>query len=130
MINIQIPYYRKEVTIMRTCHNCGATVDNNASYCLSCGSAVISQPAAQTPVKESISVGGWIGRSLIPCIPLVGSIIYLVMLFIWSGDKTKEDTFRNWAKAQLIIMLIAVILTVIVTVLFGATIFTLVESYY
>ena len=113
---------------MRTCPNCGAAIDNNASYCVTCGSAVITQPAA--PVKEPISVGGWIGRSLIPCIPLVGSIIYLIMLFIWSGDKTKEDTFRNWAKAQLVIMLIVVILTVIVTVLFGATIFALVESYY
>ena len=63
--------------------------------------------------KEAISVGGWIGRTLIPMIPLVGSIVYLIMLFVWSGDKKKEDTFRNWAKAQLIVMAIVIVLTVI-----------------
>jgi hypothetical protein len=44
-------------------------------------------------------VGGWIGCSLIPLIPLVGGIVYLIMLFIWSDDTTKEESFRNWAKA-------------------------------
>ncbi|MBR2846922.1 MAG: zinc ribbon domain-containing protein [Clostridia bacterium] len=56
--------------------------------------------------KQPVSIGGWIGRSLIPCIPFVGAIVYLIMLFIWSGDKTKEETFNNWAKAQLWVMLI------------------------
>lgn len=56
--------------------------------------------------KQPISVMGWIGRSLISCIPFVGGIIYLVMLFIWAGDKTKEESFNNWAKAQLILMAI------------------------
>ena len=72
--------------------------------------------------KEAISVGGWIGRTLIPCIPLVGGIIYLIMLFVWSGDKKKEDTFRNWAKAQLIVMAIVVVLTIVFTVVFGVAI--------
>jgi hypothetical protein len=70
--------------------------------------------------KEAISVGGWIGRTLIPCIPLVGGIIYLIMLFVWSGDKKKEDTFRNWAKAQLIVMAIVIVLTVIGVAVFGS----------
>ena len=70
--------------------------------------------------KQPVSIGGWIGRSLIPLIPIVGSIVYLIMLFIWAGDKTKEETFNNWAKAQLWVMLIVVGL-VLFLLLTGAT---------
>ena len=71
--------------------------------------------------KQPISIGGWIGRSLISCIPLVGPLVYLIMLFVWAGDTTKEDSFRNWAKAQLIIMGIVVGLSLLV-MLFAAII--------
>lgn len=104
---------------MKACHNCGATLEGNSPFCPNCGAQAAQNPPAQA--KESISVGGWIGRQLIPCIPLVGSIVYLIMLFIWSGDKKKEDTFRNWAKAQLIIMAVVIVLTALFAVLFGAT---------
>lgn len=73
----------------------------------------------QQPTEQPVSVGGWIGRSLIPCIPGVGAIIYLIMLFVWMGDKTKEETFRNWAKAQLIVTGIVFALA-IVLVIFSA----------
>ena len=43
------------------------------------------------------------------------------MLFVWAGDTTKEDSFRNWAKAQLIIMGIVVGLSLLV-MLFAAII--------
>lgn len=86
-------------------------------------------PAAPQPApKMPISVGGWIGRSLIPCIPLVGPIVYLIMLFIWSGDQTKEDTFRNWAKAQLIVMAIVIVVTIILSVVFGVAFAELANS--
>lgn len=110
---------QKEVRTMKACHNCGATLEENSPFCPNCGAQAAQNLPAQA--KESISVGGWIGRQLIPCIPLVGSIVYLIMLFIWSGDKKKEDTFRNWAKAQLIIMAVVIVLTVLFAVLFGAT---------
>lgn len=67
--------------------------------------------------KEPISVGGWILRSLIPCIPFVGSLIYFIMLFVWAGDSSKEESFCNWAKAQLWIMLIFVLLVVFLLVM-------------
>ena len=108
---------------MNVCHNCNAALEEGAAFCPNCGSDVVqSQPVRRRrPAKEAISVGGWIGRSLIPCIPLVGGIVYLIMLFIWSGDRKKEDTFRNWAKAQLILMAVAIVLTVLMVILFGAT---------
>ena len=104
---------------MKVCNSCNATLDDNYSFCPNCGaSAPVSYPAYPWNTnKEPISVGGWIGRSLIPMIPLVGGIVYLVMLFIWSGDVRKEDTFRNWAKAQLIVMAVILVLTIIGVVL-------------
>lgn len=109
---------------MKTCPNCSASVNDNASFCPSCGANV---PAARAPQKEPVSIGGWIGRTLIPCIPLVGGIVYLIMLFIWSGDQKKEDTFRNWAKAQLIVLGIVLALTIVIAVVFGASIVSMLE---
>ena len=47
-------------------------------------------------------------------------IVYLIMLFIWSGDTAKEETFRNWAKAQLIVTAITLVMGIILAVVFGA----------
>ena len=89
----------------------------------------VTQPVvADEPKKESVSIGGWIGRFLIPYIPVVGGIIYLIMLFVWSGNAKKEDSFRNWAKAQLIVLAIAIVLSIILAVVFGAAIGSLVEN--
>ena len=108
---------------MKICNNCSATLEDHVAFCPNCGNNLTNPVYPQDSSKESISVGGWIGRSLIPCIPLVGSIVYLIMLFIWSGDQTKEDTFRNWAKAQLIVMAIVLVL-VIIGVILCVTVFS------
>jgi len=108
---------------MKVCNNCGASLNDNAAFCTNCGSTV---PAASYPpaapqmfAKQPISVGGWIGRSLIPFIPIVGGLVYLIMLFVWSGDTAKEDTFRNWAKAQLIVTAIVLVLSILLGVVLG-----------
>ena len=82
------------------------------------------------PAEQPVSVGGWIGRSLIPCIPGVGAIIYLIMLFVWVGDKTKEETFRNWAKAQLIVMGIVFGLLILLIIFSAALGMSIAESMY
>jgi hypothetical protein len=104
---------------MKVCNTCNTAIEDNCSFCPNCGASTpANHPAYLWNIqKEPISVGGWIGRSLIPMIPLVGGIVYLVMLFIWSGDVRKEDTFRNWAKAQLIVMAVVFVLTIIGVVL-------------
>ena len=117
---------------MKVCNNCGTTLNDNVGFCPNCGNnvpagyPVYNQPVA--PAAQPVSGGGWIGRSLIPMIPLVGGIVYLIMLFIWSGDSTKEETFRNWAKAQLIVMAIAVVFSIIITIVFGVAIADMVGS--
>ena len=115
---------------MKVCSICNTTVNDEASFCSNCGTHLPAGYSTYQPriSKDPISVGGWIGRSLIPCIPLVGGLVYLIMLFIWSGNKTKEDTFRNWAKAQLIIMAVVLVLTIIAVVL-GVTVFSDVLEY-
>ena len=118
---------------MKICPNCGTSLNDTATFCHGCGANVPGgayAPAAQVPNKEPVSVGGWIGRSLIPCIPLVGGIVYLIMLFIWSGDSKKEDSFRNWAKAQLIVLAIVVVLVIVIAVVFGASIASMMEYMY
>ena len=108
---------------MKRCGTCGAIINDNVTFCTNCGANQAYTPVIyQQPAKESVSVGGWIGRSLIPLIPVVGGIVYLIMLFIWSGDTNKEDTFRNWAKAQLIVTLVVVILSIILIAIFGLSI--------
>ena len=110
---------------MKVCNTCNTAIDDSCAFCPNCGASTpANHPAYLWNIqKEPISVGGWIGRSLIPMIPLVGGIVYLVMLFIWSGDVRKEDTFRNWAKAQLIVMAVVLVLTIIGVVL-GVTVFS------
>ena len=113
---------------MKNCTKCGAAINDNVSFCTYCGANQAYTPVSyQQSSKEPVSVGGWIGRSLIPLIPLVGGIVYLVMLFIWSGYTKKEDSFRNWAKAQLIVLLITVVLSIILIAAFGSAFIDLVN---
>ena len=134
------------------CINCGAAVnDSPAAPATEAPAAAPQQPTytapqqnygyqppqqpygyypPQQPAEQPVSVGGWIGRSLIPCIPGVGAIIYLIMLFVWMGDKTKEETFRNWAKAQLIVMGIAVGLVILLVIFSAALGMSIAESMY
>lgn len=120
---------------MKVCQACHASYDDSLALCPYCGTIPqANYPAypAYTPqeTKEPVSIGGWIGRSLIPYIPFVGGIIYLIMLFIWTGDTKKEDTFRNWAKAQLIVMAVVIVLTIIIVVAFGSVFTDLLNAMY
>ena len=119
-----------EVKKMKVCNNCRTSVADNAPYCPNCGASFPNvrqnaYPAYQQPMggmpKAPVTVGGWIGRSLIPMIPIVGWLVYIIMLFIWTGDSTKEDTFRNWAKAQLIVMGVTIVVVVLFYVILGAS---------
>ena len=67
-----------------------------------------------------MSIGGWIGRSfglgVLACVPFVGWIACIVVLIMWSRDMSKDQTFRNWAKAQLVVyaVLFAIMLLIII----------------
>ena len=110
---------------MKVCNICNTCVNDEASFCSNCGTYLTDGSCTYRSriSKDPVSVWGWIGRTLIPWIPVLGGIIYLIMLFIWSGDQNKEDTFRNWAKAQLIMMAIVLVLAIIGVIL-GVTVFS------
>ena len=79
--------------------------------------------------QAPVSTGKWVGIQFIKWIPLVGGIVYLVMLFIWAfGSDPKDETFRNWAKAELIMTAILVVIWVIMAVSFGALVMNIINN--
>ena len=100
---------------MKNCTKCGKVLEDGAVICPECGTFFASGDAPKLEVVKPI---GYIGRKLINLIPFVGPIVYFIMLCIWGADKTKDESFRNWAKAQLWWMLITIgILAVLYIVL-------------
>lgn len=70
----------------------------------------------ETINSERISVGDWLITMIITFIPLVG----IIMLFVWAFSSNTNPSKSNWAKATLIIMAIAIVLTIIFMAIFGA----------
>jgi hypothetical protein len=79
-------------------------------------SATMTAPAEATaPV---MSVKDWLITSLIMIIPLVN----IVMLFVWAfGDGTNPNK-ANWAKAALLMSVIAVVFYILIFAVVGAAI--------
>ena len=104
------------------CKKCGGKVESYASHCPFCGEAMSGNDVTATYTKASAegegagrSIGKWILTYILVGIPVVGFILMLVWAF---GDKTKADpTFRNWARANLVLVLIAVIASVLMVAL-------------
>ena len=130
------------------CEKCGKELQEGAKFCEGCGAPTQNAPAeVKAPVQEevkpapvekeaapapqvinnfyqeekrdAVGVAGWIFRPLLALIPIAGPIVYLIMLFVWAGDKSKEKSFNNWAKAQLILLLIFVGIAVVVGIIVG-----------
>ena len=103
------------------CKKCGGKIESYASHCPFCGEALAQNSVQATytssnssaPVEHK-SIGQWIGVAIVTSIPLLGFILLLIWAF---GDGSKNDpTFRNWARAQLIIMIIVTVLSVVLIV--------------
>ena len=81
-------------------------------------------PAYYNPENEVITVGDWMVTMLLMCIPIVN----LILLCVWAFGSDAPLSKRNWAKAQLIWTLIAVILSIVLVIIFGAAIAALVAA--
>lgn len=79
------------------------------------------------PEKQSVSVGGWIGRYCLNLIPFAGGLVFFIMLWVWAFSDKYDDTSRSWAKAQLIWMAIAVGLVLLLVILMLALGFTMAD---
>ncbi|NLJ96012.1 MAG: hypothetical protein GX321_02565 [Clostridiales bacterium] len=65
------------------------------------------------PKEKTVTFLDWLGTYLIMFIPIVGGIVFLIMLFIWSFGNSVSDSKKNWARATLIFYLIMIVLIII-----------------
>lgn len=63
--------------------------------------------------EKTVSMLEWLGTYLIMFIPVVGGIVFLVMLLIWSFSNSIPTSKKNWARATLIFYLITIILFIV-----------------
>lgn len=75
-------------------------------------------------VPMNVSVGDWMVTLLIVSIPVVG----LVMLFVWGFGSSTNLSKQNWAKAELIWMLIAIVIWTLLMIFYGALFIGLIGS--
>lgn len=120
------------------CPNCGTrnpNVSYNSQYSApqNSGNRNSGQYGYQQPVNtvyvnepdvhydEHVSIGGWIGRWLVMCIPIVN----IIMLFVWAFGGSRKYSLKTWARARLLlalIVIIALLITVIVLAVSGVNV--------
>lgn len=120
------------------CPNCGTrnpNVSYNSQYSApqNSGNRNGGQYGYQQPVNtvyvnepdvhydEHVSIGGWIGRWIVMCIPIVN----IIMLFVWAFGGSRKYSLKTWARARLLlalIVIIALLITVIVLAVSGVNV--------
>ena len=104
------------------CTNCSNKLQNGSVFCTACGTKNNSSPnrrptpapqpiqsAAPTVADPPVSTAGFFGMMLLFSLPVIGWLACLVMAFVPSNQNIK-----HFARAMLIWLLIALILTGIV----------------
>lgn len=113
------------------CKKCGGRLESYANNCAFCGEPVAAYDTKakyvggdSQPNKEHTSTVKWFFLPFINLIPIVGPLIYLIKLFIWGLGSSKNDdlTFKNFARAQLLYMLVGLVFGIIALVIFIATV--------
>lgn len=128
---------------MQKCNNCGSEFEGN--YCDYCGMPADTQTQGYTEIpqydtnfmrgdsinqnysyttpnsEQPTTTLGWIGWQLLEAfLPLIGLIIMLIF--------SEDETVKNYAKARLILSLVAIVIAVIIFALFSALIFSLIRN--
>lgn len=119
------------------CYNCGTEIEPNFAACPKCGARVrnpnadmtAEQPALRRqgyrpnqpgmmppyrePIGQPVSVLRWVGRMFLPWIPIVGGLVYFIMIIVWAcGDKF-DETSKNWAIASIIMIAFNLLVTIV-----------------
>ena len=130
------------------CFNCGAEIEPNSVACPRCGAGVRRPNADMTaeqpllrqsgynmrpnqpprgmtplysePIGQPVSVLRWVGRMFLPWIPIVGGLVYFIMIIVWAcGDKF-DETSKNWAIASIIMIAFNLLVTIVIFCIFYA----------
>lgn len=79
---------------------------------------------SQGEVEKVVSVQKWIITLLIMMIPLVN----IICLIVWAFSNNENKNRSNWAKAQLLIFLISIVLAIFFFMIFGIAMLGLSDS--
>jgi hypothetical protein len=106
------------------CKKCGGKLESYASNCAFCGTPVEKYDTNVNYVREEkenpekhMTVLKWLGFNLLPAIPVVGVIIYIVLLIKWSSKKNSDLTLRSFARYNLLMFLIGIILVAVLLII-------------
>lgn len=106
------------------CKKCGGKLESYASNCAFCGEPVEKYDAEPKYIKQErrdtaphMTTGKWIGLVFLNAIPLIGQIIYLILMFKWAFGDNRDLTLKSYARANLLLILISIILAAGVVVL-------------
>lgn len=97
------------------CSKCGKNIPDNSQNCNYCGAPTNAPQSAsnQSPyIQEDtspLSVGNFLVMMLIAAIP----ILNIIMLCVWAFGSGSNVNRKNYARAQLIIMLIAMAVSIV-----------------
>lgn len=77
----------------------------------------------QPQLEEPVSIGTWLGILFLSIIPCVN----IIMLFVWAFADGKKSR-QNWAKAYLIFIAICIVISILLSLIIGASITSLIYS--
>ncbi len=125
------------------CKACGRnTANENANYCEYCGTSfsenipIRQEDSLAAKEQQSVEVSNeanekpisfknWMGTMALPFIPIIGIFIYIVMMFVWAFGSDTPKSKKNWARASLIISVIAIVLFIF---MFASTMMDIMNS--
>ena len=58
-------------------------------------------------VEKPMTFGNWMMVMILPFIPMIGQIAYLAVLFMWAFGVKTPPTKKNWARATLVMLVVA-----------------------
>lgn len=74
---------------------------------------MVDYPVIPNPDENQMTALDWLGRWAINLIPLVGPIIYVIMLFVWAFGDTEKKSLKTFAQAQLILYAIGTVFLIL-----------------
>lgn len=79
----------------------------------------------QVPLEEPVSLGDWILTLIIMAIPCVN----LIMMFVWGFGSGVKTSKKNYCRAMLVFLLIAVVFYLLIIALLGASVFGFLRAF-